>query len=114
MVTTRVYFVNFAAHDNRQNKGRTAKIMKVMERTNQKHKDLLILVISLEKPQGWRISAWDVENKKISQDRSAQLRMPSARIVIKLDISTVYARARISLNRELALLRDPKMMMTTT
>ena len=42
-------------------KAGTAKITEVMERildrTNQKHKDLLILVISLENPQGWRISA---------------------------------------------------------
>ena len=35
-----------------------------------------------------------MENKNTSQDRSVQLRMPSARLVIKLDISTVYARAR--------------------
>ena len=42
-------------------KARTAKRTEVMEkiwdRTNQKHKDLLILVVSLENPQGWRISA---------------------------------------------------------
>ena len=31
-----------------------------------------------------------MENKNTNQDRSAQLRMPSARLVIKLDISTVY------------------------
>ena len=45
--------------------------------------------------------------KNTSQDRSAQLRMPSARLVIKLDISTVYARARREPNRELTLFRAP-------
>ena len=42
-------------------KARTAKRTEVMERirdrTNLKHKDLLILVIILENPQGWRTSA---------------------------------------------------------
>ena len=99
-------------------KARTAKRTEVMERigdrTNQKHKDLQILHISLENPQGWRISACDVENKNTSQDRRAQLRMSSARLAIKLDISTVYARARKGLNRESTLLRAPKTTMTTT
>ena len=39
-----------------------------------------------------------MENKNTSQVRSAQPRMPSARLVIILDISTAYARAR-SLDR---------------
>ena len=42
-------------------RARTAKRTEVMEgiedRINLEHKDLLILVISLENPQGWRISA---------------------------------------------------------
>ena len=76
------------------------------------HKDVLILVFSLENPQGWRISVCDVENKNTSKDRSAQLRMPSARLAIKLDISTVYARARREPNREPTLFKTPKMMMT--
>ena len=42
-------------------RARTAKRTEVMERIRdrikQQHKDLLILVISLENPQGWRISA---------------------------------------------------------
>ena len=40
---------------------RTAKRTEVMERIGDRikleHKDLLILVISLENPQGWRTSA---------------------------------------------------------
>ena len=72
---------------------------RIRDRIILEHKDLLILVISLENPQGWRISTWDVENKNSSQDWSAQPRMPSARLVIKLDISTVYARARREPNR---------------
>ena len=46
--------VNFAAYDHRQKKARTAKRTKVMERIRDRiileHKDLLILVISLENP----------------------------------------------------------------
>ena len=72
---------------------------RIRDRIILEHKDLLILAVSLENPQGWRISAWDVENKNTSQDRSVQLRMPSARLVIKLDISTVYARTRREPNR---------------
>ena len=53
--------INFAAYDHRQNKGKSKKRTKVMERIRDRiileHKDLLILVISLENPQGWRINA---------------------------------------------------------
>ena len=42
-------------------KARTTKRTEVMKRIRDRiileHKDLLILVISLENPQGWRISA---------------------------------------------------------
>ena len=42
-------------------RARATKIAEVMERIRDQivleHKDLLILVISLEIPQGWRISA---------------------------------------------------------
>ena len=49
-----------------------------------------------------------MENKNTSQDRSAQLRMPSARLAIKLDISTVYSRARREPNREPTLVQNPQ------
>ena len=53
--------INFVAHDCRQNKGKNNKKNqgngKNLDRTNQKHKDLLIVVISLKKPQGRRTSA---------------------------------------------------------
>ena len=53
--------VNFVAYDYRQNKGKNNKKNqgngKNLDRTIQKHKDLLIVVISLENPQGWRTSA---------------------------------------------------------
>ena len=53
--------VNFASYDHRQNKGRATKQNEVMERIRDRiileHKDLLILVINLESPQGWRESA---------------------------------------------------------
>ena len=77
--------------------------------------DLLILVINLENPQGWKESACDVENQITSQDRNVQLRMQSARTVTKLDISTKYARPKKELNREPILFKDhPRMMMTPT
>ena len=48
--------INFAAYDCRQNKGKSNKKKKVMESIRDRiileHKDLLILVISLENPQG--------------------------------------------------------------
>ena len=54
-------FINFAAMTNNRTKARTAKRTEVVERTrnriNLEHKDLLILVISLENPMGWRTSA---------------------------------------------------------
>ena len=53
--------VNFAAYDCQQNKGKNSKKNrgngKDWGRINLEHKDLLILVISLENPQGWRTSA---------------------------------------------------------
>ena len=53
--------INFAAYDCIQNKARATKKPEVMERIRDRiileHKDLLILVICLENPQGWRISA---------------------------------------------------------
>ena len=53
--------VNFAAYDCRQNKGGKSKKNRGKERTrhriNMKSRDLPILVIILENPQGWRTSA---------------------------------------------------------
>ena len=53
--------VNFAAYDCRWNKGKNSKKNrgngKDQDKINLEHKDLLILVISLENPQGWRTSA---------------------------------------------------------
>ena len=53
--------INFVAYDHRQNKGKSNKRTKVMERIRDsiglEHNDLLILVISLENPQEWRTSA---------------------------------------------------------
>ena len=99
-------------------RARTTKRTEVMERIrdriNLEHKDLLVLVINLENPQGWRISAWDVENRNTSWDRGVQPRMLSAMTAIKLDISTRYARARKDLNREPTLFRAPNMMMMPT
>ena len=107
-----------AAYDHRQNKARTAKRTEVMERIRDRiileHKDLLILVITLENPQEWRKSALDVENRNTNQGKGVQPKMPSAKTAIKLDISTRYARARRELNREPTLFKLPKMMMTPT
>ena len=55
-----------------------------------------------------------MENRNTSQDRSVQLRMPSARLVIKLDICTRCARARKEPPSEPTLFRAPKMTMTPT
>ena len=54
--------INFAAYDHRQNKSKNSKkrtevMERIGHRINLEHKDLLILVISLENPQGWRTSA---------------------------------------------------------
>ena len=53
--------VNFAAYDHRQNKSRKVRRTEVMERTghriNLESRDLIILNISLENPEGWRTSA---------------------------------------------------------
>ena len=53
--------VNFAAYDHRQNKGKSNKKNRgngrIRDRMIKEHKDLLILVINLENPQGWRESA---------------------------------------------------------
>ena len=58
------------------------------------HTDLQITVICLENPQEWKGSVCDVENWSTSQDRSVQLRMPSARNATKLDTSKRYANPR--------------------
>ena len=101
--------VNFAAYD--RTRARTAKRTEVMERIRDRiileHKNLLILVISSEKPQEWKTSAWDVENRNTSWGKSA-------RLAIKLDISTRYAKARKEANREPTLFKLPKIMMTLT
>ena len=55
-----------------------------------------------------------MENKSISQDRSVQPRMPNVSHVIKLDISSVYARARTKANQGPILFKPKKMMMTPT
>ena len=85
-------------------RARATKRTEVMERIRDRiileHKDLLILVINLEKPQGWKESARDVETRNTTWDRSVQPRMQSAKTAIKLDISTRYARPRKQLNRE--------------
>ena len=47
------------------------------------HTDLQITVISLENPQGWKESAWEVESHSTSQDKNVQLKMQSARNVTK-------------------------------
>ena len=53
--------VNFAAYTIDRTRARATKRTEVMERIRDRiileHKDLPILVISLENPQGWRISA---------------------------------------------------------
>ena len=53
--------INFAAYDHHRTRARTAKRTEIMERIEDRikleHKDFLILVISLENPQGWRTSA---------------------------------------------------------
>ena len=70
-------------------RARTTKHYEVMERIRDRiileHKDLLILVINLENHQGWKESAWDVENQTTSWDRSVHLRMLSARTATKLE-----------------------------
>ena len=48
---------------------RTEVIERIRDRINLEYKDLLILIINLENPQGWRTNAWDVENRNTSQDR---------------------------------------------
>ena len=52
--------------------------------------------------------------QKNQQDTGAQPRMPSARLVIKLDISTKCARARREPTREPTLFKLPQTMMTPT
>ena len=53
--------INFAAYDHRQNKAKSNKKNrgngKNQGRIILEHKDLLILVVNLENPQGWRESA---------------------------------------------------------
>ena len=77
--------MNFAAYDCRQNRGKSNK--QLVERTRDRIilecTDLQITVINLENPQGWKESAWDVENQGTNWDRNVQLRMQSARIVTK-------------------------------
>ena len=108
--------INFAAYDCSQNKAKGNKITEVMEKIRERiileDKDLLILVINLENPQGWRTSALDVENRNTSWGKGVQPRMPNAKTVIKFDISTRYARTRKELNREPILFKPPRMMMT--
>ena len=87
---------------------------RIRDRINLESKDLLILDISLENPQGWRASAWDVENRTTSQGKGVQPRMPSAKTAIKLDISTKCARARKEPPSKRTLFRAPKIMMTLT
>ena len=52
--------VNFAAYDRRQNRDKSNKSNQLVERTGDRitleHMDLLILVINLENPQGWKES----------------------------------------------------------
>ena len=93
---------------------KTEVIERIWDRTNQEYKDLLIVVFNLENPQGWRISAFNVEKRNTSQDRGVQPRMPSAKTAIKLDICTKYARARKEAPRDPTLFRAPKRMMTPT
>ena len=69
-------------------------VERIRDRIILEHKDLLILVINLENPQGWKESASDMENQITSRNRNVQLRMQSARTITKLDISTRYARPR--------------------
>ena len=90
-------------------------VERIRDRIILEHKDLLILVINLENPQGWKKSTRDVENQTTSWDRNFQLRMQSARTATKLDISTRYARPRKEPNREPILFKHhPRMMMILT
>ena len=58
-------------------------VERTRDRTILEHTDLQITVINLGNPQGWKESAWDVENQSTSWDRNVQLRMQSARTVTK-------------------------------
>ena len=53
--------VNFAAYECRQNRSKSNKSNKLVERITERitfeHMDLLVLVINLENPQGWKESA---------------------------------------------------------
>ena len=57
-------------------KARATNQNELVERTRYRiileHMDLQITVINLENPQGWKESAWDVENQSTSQDRNVQ------------------------------------------
>ena len=90
-------------------------VERIRDRIIQEHTDLLILVINLENPQGWKESAWDAENQISSQDRNVQPRMQSARNATKLDTFTKYASPRKRPDREPFLFKHhPKVMMTPT
>ena len=53
--------VNLAAHDHRQNRGKSNNqnelVQRIRDRIMLEHMDLQILVINLENPQGWKESA---------------------------------------------------------
>ena len=88
-------------------RSRATKRTEVMERIRNRiileHKDLLILVINLENPQGWREmhEIWKT-GKPAGTDVSSQECK-----VQRLDISTRYARPRKELNREPILFKTP-------
>ena len=62
---------------------RTEEMERTRHRINLESRDLLILVIILESPQGWRTSAWDVENMNTSQGKGLLQRMSSAKTVTR-------------------------------
>ena len=110
--------INFAAYDHQQNKGKNSKRNRsngkdqgqnksgTQGSSNSSHQS--------RKPPGMEDKCMGCGKQEHQPGQMCPAKNAKCKLVIKLDISTRYARTRKEPNREPTLFRAPKMMMTPT
>ena len=108
--------VNLAAYDHRQNKGKSNKKNqgngKNQGQNNSEAQGSSNSSHQSRKPPGMEDMCMRCGKQEHQPGQKCPAKNANCKACHKLDISTVYARARREPNREPTLFRAPKMMMT--
>ena len=110
--------INFATYDHQQNKGKNSKNNPGNGKNQRQNKPGAQgspnSSHQSRKPQGMEDKCMGCGKHETSWGKGVLPKMPSAKNVIKLDISTKCARARREPPREPTLFQPPKMMTAST